>query len=120
MTDQDQSSPAQAPLRYPLRFSFKLGDAEFDANVTMKSRGAHIFLRGKVATLPYSAEAPVQRANILKSLADKGPNSPWVVSPQQRLVLNTEFYLSGQPSLIRFFAEALHAALIRTPAAALG
>lgn len=120
MTDQDQPAPQKAPLRYPLRFRFTLGAADFDVNVTLKPRGPHLFLRGTVATLPYSVEAPGQRADILKSIAGKGPDSPWDITPQQRLVLNTEFYLSGQPSLIRFFTEALRAALVRTPAAALG
>lgn len=105
-------------MRYPLRFRFSLGNARYDASVTQQSNGIHLALSGAVATIPYSVEGPANRAEILKIVASKPPSS-WSIGPNQRLILHTEFFLTGQPSLIRFFTEAVHAALARTPASAL-
>ncbi len=105
-------------MRYPLRFRFSLGDAKYDASVTQRSSGIHLALSGAVATVPYSVEGAANRAEILEIVASK-PNASWSIGPNQRLILRTEFFLTGQPSLIRFFTEAVHAALTRTPASAL-
>ncbi len=115
----DPSSPEPLAMRYPLRFQFKIGKAQYDASVTQQSRGIHLSLAGAVATIPYSVEGGNDRAEVLKLVAAKGSNASWTISPNQHLVLRTDFYLSGQPSLIRFFTEAVHAALARTPASAL-
>lgn len=115
MTDPDQSSPEPQRICYPLRFQFFLAGARFEAVVTKQSDGIHLGLEGAVGDIPYSVEGRDHRAAMLQAIAEKGPDSPWVITPNQRLVFRTGFLVSGQPSLIRFFTEALRAALARAP-----
>ena len=104
---------------YPLSFRFRLGDIPFFASVKQTASGIHVTMRGHIDVLPYTAEAPERRSALLSNLADAKAPGQLFVTKDQHIAMETDFVLAGQPSLTRFFAEAMATILRRAPASAL-
>lgn len=103
---------------YPLNFRFKLGDVPFSALVQKTAEGIQVKMQGNIDVLPYSAEAPERRAALLQALGTDGRAGQLFLTKDQRIAMQTDFVLAGQPSLTRFVTEAVANILRQAPASA--